>query len=231
MRILDVPYISQWDANASYSVNDCIPTSVAMILAYFNNGKVSLTPDQITRRIGTKGLINFNQTQSALRHFGHEIRFSTRQNLNNLRSFIDQGRPFIALVTYGDLPNRQDTYRGGHAVVVTGYDAKNIYVNDPNFWGARRAEGRNKAYPIEAFNRSWQSTATGNLPGNLWFFDMKPSKKHPEYMRFDDDIPSDVEDMFGFKKKAWYNKYWTGKQLINYLLDIHDKYDELRRKK
>lgn len=52
--------------------------------------------------------------------------------LNNLRSHLDAGNPFIALVKYA--PWQRATgqwYTGGHYVVVTGYDNTHITMHDP----------------------------------------------------------------------------------------------------
>lgn len=175
MKKLKVPYYSQWDIDATFSRDDCIPCCVSMILSYYG---VNLTTDQIAKKIGTQGLVNFNQIKNALSSFGYNIVGNTGKTLNNLRKAIDGGDPFLAIIHYGDLAGRQDTYIGGHAVVVKGYDddRKVVITNDPDFWGTRRNEGESKEYSMDAFNKAWQSTADGNARGNLWYLDLeKPS--------------------------------------------------------
>jgi hypothetical protein len=36
-----------------------------------------------------------------------------------------------------------------------GYDEDNVLINDPNYWGDRRAEGDHKAYPTHLFHQAW----------------------------------------------------------------------------
>lgn len=225
-KLLNVPYISQWDTTAGYSKNDCIPVSSAMLIAYY---KGNITPDQISTKIGVTGLITYDQIRTALAFFNYKILGSTFKTIADLKKSIDSGVPFIAIVHYGDLPNRQDTYTGGHAVVVTGYDDNNIYVNDPNFWGDRRLEGNNKMYPTTAFDKAWQSKLDGNSPGNFWYFDL-PVPGNSLAMVLDEDIPTAIEDKYDLKTYEWYSKYWTGEELIRDAIKTHKEYDELESK-
>jgi len=214
MKILDVPYISQWDSNASYQKSDCFPVSVCMLLAYYG---INIDPDFLSERIGVQGGTNFNQVQNSLKDTGHTLLYKKGQTMDDLRSSIDRGIPFGVTVNYGMLPNRQDTYQGAHLMVVTGYDQKDVYVNDPNFWGNRRNEGKNKKYPISAFLKSWQDTSQGNFSGNYFYFD----KKIPETklaMILEEDVPTEIEDKYSLKANAWYNKHWTGDEFIKNLI-------------
>lgn len=231
-KLLNVPYISQWDTNASFSKNDCIPVSSAMLVNYY---KGIISPDQISTKIGVQGLITFEQIRKALESFQYKIIGLSFKTISDLKKSIDSGVPFIAVLHYGDLPNRQDTYTGGHAVVVTGYDDSNIYVNDPNFWGDRRAEGNNKAYPIALFDKAWQSKADGNNPGNFWYLDHAVPGSSLS-MDLDVDIPSIIEDKYDLKSNDWYSKYWTGGEFIEdtikthkELKDVSDKYKNLQK--
>lgn len=210
MKILDVPYISQWDSEASYQKSDCFPVSVSMLLRYYG---IIIEPDYLSQRIGVQGGTNFNQVQNSLKDTGHTLLYKKGQTLNDLIASIDKGIPFGVTCNYGLLPNRQDTYTGAHLMVVTGYDNKDIYVNDPNFWGARRNEGKNKKYPISAFLKSWQDTSQGNFSGNYFYFD----KQIPETtlaMILEKDVETEIEDIYKLKDFSWYNKRWTGDEFI-----------------
>lgn len=225
-KILNVPYISQWDTNATFSKNDCIPVSSSMLISYY---KGNVSPDQISQKIGSTGLINFEQIQKALASFDYHIIGSSFKTIADLKKSIDSGVPFIAIIHYGDLPNRQDTYTGGHAVVVVGYDDTNIYVNDPDFWGDRRSEGASKAYPTTAFEKAWNSKADGNNPGNFWYLD-EEVPGNSICMDLDADIPSVIEDKYDLKSHEWYSKYWTGNEFILDTIKTHNEYDALESK-
>jgi uncharacterized protein YvpB len=202
MKILDVPFISQWDSVASYQNSDCFPVSACMLLAYYG---IDIKPDDVSKKIGVTGNTNFSQVANALKTFGHELLSKTNQNLDNLKKSIDQNIPFSATVNYSMLPNRQDTYGGAHLLVVVGYDDKDIYTNDPNFWGNRRLEGKNKKYPIKDFLGAWNDRSQGNNSGNYIYFDLKKQT----LVNLDGDIESEIEDKYKLKSYKWYNKHWT----------------------
>lgn len=225
MKLLKVPYISQWDSNAKFSKDDCVPTCASMLIAYYGG---SIDPDKITEKIG-QGLVDFNEIKTALNAFNYKIIGTTFRTIDDLKKSIDAGIPFIAIIHYGDLPGRQDTYSGGHAVVVTGYDDKDIYVNDPDFWSPRRNEGENKKYPIASFEKAWNSKADGNNPGNFWYLDAKVPTPVIG-LTLDQDITSEIEDKFDLKSKEWYSKYWTLEQFILDSIKTHRDYDSLEEK-
>ena len=68
-------------------------------------------------------------------------------NIQTLRDQLDKGLPTIVLITYGYIPGRQSSYTGGHFVVVVGYDDNYFYVNDPDYYGIRRNEGKSFKVP------------------------------------------------------------------------------------
>jgi uncharacterized protein YvpB len=207
MKILDVPFISQWDSVASYQNSDCFPVSACMLLAYYG---IDIKPDDISRKIGVTGNTNFSQVANALKTFGHDLLSKSNQTLDNLKKSINDGIPFSATVNYSMLPNRQDTYGGAHLLVVVGYDDKDIYTNDPNFWGNRRLEGKNKKYPIKDFLRAWNDRSQGNNSGNYIYFDLQKKT----LVDIDADIEGEIEDKYKLKSYKWYNKHWTFDQFI-----------------
>lgn len=161
---LPVKYKSQWDADAIQTANDCGPTSIAMILNYFE-GKDTYTSDQIFALTGAgKGVISMAQMKTALDKLGYTASFLTKVSVADLKIIIDAGVPVIALVHYGSLNSVQDKlFKGGHFFVVRGYRDDGYWVNDPNFQGSFRADGDNHFYTKAEFENAWNNC---HLDGN-----------------------------------------------------------------
>ena len=168
-KILDVPYRSQWDDDANKSTTDCGPACLAMVLGYFGkqiniNELYSATGAPPGRYIG------FGQLQKVARNYGLAFQYGVAHRLNDLKRWIDEGKPAIALIKYSYWsqiePRRstQDTFTGPHFVVVVGYGDGNIYVNDPNYWPPRREEGHKKAWSEVLFNLAWSNVRTPRTP-------------------------------------------------------------------
>lgn len=173
MKVLNVPYKSQWDGDAQGTRNDCGPASCAMILAYLGT---KVTTDQVFEKTGAgTGYINFTQLTNAVSSFGHKMSGAAGKKLSDIKSNIDKNIPCIVVLHYGHLSGRQDSFTGPHILVVVGYDDKGVYVNDPNYWGSRREEGDHKFHTFETFDKAWQSTEDGNKSGNLWVIEGTPA--------------------------------------------------------
>lgn len=220
MKILKVPYISQWDADANFSRDDCVPTCSAMMIAYYG-GSVSV--NKIAEKTG-QGLVDFNEIQAALKSFNYNIIGTSFRTIDDFKKSIDSGIPVLCIIHYGDLPNRQDTgYSGGHAVVGIGYEEVDgkitkVYVNDPDFYSPRRNEGASKEYAAADFIKAWQSKADGNNPGNMWYLDNKVPVTGLDIKA---DIPSEVEEAYDLKTFDWYDKHWTFEDFIKDSIETH----------
>jgi uncharacterized protein YvpB len=136
---LEVPYRSQRDWDAAKYPADCGPTCVAMVLNYRN---VQITPDEVyndipRQNVGYGGITFPGDLANAIRHHNVQTErqsyYDKSDALKNLRSQLDAGNPFIALVHYNEswYPVTGEWYVGGHYVVVTGYDEANITIHDP----------------------------------------------------------------------------------------------------
>jgi Peptidase_C39 like family len=144
---------------AQVGPNDCLPTSVAMVLTEITGEEVPqgdivdlanelelLGPDGMTLEGGLQ----------LLDHYGVDAQVETG-SVDDLRAMLDAGRPIIIgldsddLYGAGDAPFADDMV-AGHAVVITGIDdeAGLVYINDPGF-----PDGAGVAIPIEDFEDAW----------------------------------------------------------------------------
>jgi len=162
MKNLDVPYKSQWDDDATATMNDCGPASIAMILSFYDK---KLTTDEVFYKTGAgQGYVTFAQMTKAISDYGFKYDVLTEQTTEKLKSLIDQGIPPIVLVHYGSLSSRQDKgFSGAHFFVLRGYRDDGYFVNDPNFWGNYRIDGENHFYSKTEFEEAW---STCNIDGN-----------------------------------------------------------------
>jgi hypothetical protein len=110
--------------------------------------------------------------------------YFNRWTVSQLTAAMDEGRPVIALVHYGAWSqlnpgiSTQNTFEGPHFVVVVGYDAKYIYVNDPLWKDGRRSEGYRKAWTHAQFDKAW---GANHLDGNTPRCGILCSKALPTY--------------------------------------------------
>jgi hypothetical protein len=162
MPKLDIPYRSQWAADADRHRADCGPTCAAMIMNY---NQIEMTPNRIYDFLPPKepGAFTFwhelvgvlqNHQIPAQRHT-YVSRF---QAMDNLRANIDAGNPMIALVKYAPWQAAtRNQFEWGHFVVVTGYDASNIYMHDPLFglWVKPAERGAHYAMSHDLFCAGW----------------------------------------------------------------------------
>jgi nucleoid-associated protein YgaU len=118
--------------------------------------------------------IGFGQLQRVARSHGVTFQYGADRRLNDLKRWIDEDKPIIALVKYNTWSeiepgvSTQDTFTGPHFVVVVGYGNGNIYINDPNYWPPRREEGHQKAWTEALFNLAWSNvrTSSASNPNN-----------------------------------------------------------------
>jgi hypothetical protein len=104
------------------------------------------------------------------RTYGLAFDYATGRRLDDLKRWIDEGKPPIALVRYSHWSqiqpgvSTQDGFTGPHFVVVVGYGDGNIVINDPNYWPPRRLEGYRKAWSEELFHLAWSQVGMPAMP-------------------------------------------------------------------
>lgn len=155
----EIPY-----HQAQVGPNDCLPTSVAMVLTEITGTEVP--QGDVVDYANELGLLGESGMSmegglQLLEHWGVEATVESG-TMDDLRTMLDSDTPIIIgldsddLYGQGDGPFADDLV-AGHAVVITGIDdeAGVVYINDPGF-----PDGAGVAISIEAFEDAW--TDAGN---------------------------------------------------------------------
>ena len=166
-----LPYFYQY-ANQLFPGASCQNTSIAMVLAGF--GWRGL-PDDVTHEFGKDfaqspaGLAQVFNTLAARAGLSQRVTAVTNGTLADLRAQLDKGSPAIV----------HGYFTGyGHVVVVTGYDARGYFVNDPaGTWsqsfkggyphGWEPSAGDGIYYRKAEFERAIATDGWASLP--LWY--------------------------------------------------------------
>ncbi len=150
----DIPY-----HQAQVSSNDCLPTSVAMVLSEVLGDEVPQAEVvDLANELGLLGPtgMSIDGGVTLLDHWDVDATVETG-TLDDLRAMLDADKPVIIgldsddLYGQGDAPFADD-FVAGHAVVITGIDDEQglVYINDPGF-----PDGAGVAIPIEQFEDAW----------------------------------------------------------------------------
>lgn len=145
---------------AQVGPNDCLPTSVAMVLTEVLGDEVP--QGDVVDLANEMGLLgptgmSIDGGVQLLEHYGVDAEASSG-TMDDLRASLDSGDDVIIgldaddLYGQGDAPFADDLV-SGHAVVITGIDdeAGVVYINDPGF-----PDGAGVAISIETFEDAWQ---------------------------------------------------------------------------
>lgn len=160
--ILNLPYKSQLDPDASLSRNDCGPACLAMLI---NALGTPVTTDAVFQRTGSGPEHNITMAQLMRVSESYEAPLDFRMGwgLSELRASLSRARPVIALVHYGvfseldpDVSTQSD-FKGPHFLVVAGYNDNNVIVHDPLWKGERRQEGAFRPWPNKVWLQAWGS--------------------------------------------------------------------------
>lgn len=161
-KILNVPYKCQNDPDANLKRTDCGPCCIAMILGGLGQQLTTNAVVAAANQQGDNGLMQ-SQVINAARAFGLQMDWAQGFTLDDLKRFVDNGQPPIALVKYANLPERVDkASTGGHYVVVVGYDddTQRIFINDPDYFPGTFG-GYQKAYSYPTWLSAWGGFAAG----------------------------------------------------------------------
>ncbi|WP_034389093.1 peptidase C39 family protein [Deinococcus sp. YIM 77859] len=159
-KVLKVPGLSQMiypDGGPIW----CSPTSVSMILGFWN--RPVRVPDAARatydRTYAGFGNWPFNTAYAATQ--GLQALVTRLGSLRDAEAYIVQGLPLALSVRFqaGELPGAPLAWSNGHLLVLTGFDAQgNPVVNDP---AAKSDAGVKRTYPRAVFERLWLNHAGG----------------------------------------------------------------------
>jgi hypothetical protein len=161
---LPVPYRSQHDDDSgTYKSVNCGPASLAMVLEYYGTYDTIANIRSHCKSGG--GAVSYSEMIQGTAYYGFDSNQFTGWQISDLRNQIDNGRPVIVVVHYGDLP-RLDTYTGAHWMVVKGFstDGNSIILHDPDYWDEYRDQGANRVFSIDTFDTAWNDCSQDGNP-------------------------------------------------------------------
>ena len=150
---IPVPALSQM-VDSKLGPRLCSPTSVSMVLGHYG---IPVQLLEVARQAYHAGHDLYGVWPAALyaasRHhlLGYLLWFS---DWDEARWLLDRGVPIVASIRYeeGELDGAPVASTAGHLVVVRGYDADSVLVNDP---AAPLTDNVPRDYSIEQFLGAW----------------------------------------------------------------------------
>jgi len=151
---LDVPPLSQIEADAALGARICSPTSVAMVLGYWRR---AVTPSALASEVFHPALDIYGVWPAAIRAAaargvaGYLLRFP---DWATARWCLERGIPIVASVRYaaGELSGAAVGATAGHLLVLVGMVGDTVLVNDP---AAPTAAAVPRRYRADEFGRVW----------------------------------------------------------------------------
>jgi hypothetical protein len=151
---LDVPALSQLEADATLGARICSPTSVAMVLGYWGR---AVSPAALAAEIFHPALDIYGVWPAAVRAAaarglgGYLLRFP---DWATALWCLERGIPIVASVRYaaGELSGAAVAATPGHLLVLVGVDGDAVMVNDP---AAPTAASVPRRYRADEFGRVW----------------------------------------------------------------------------
>jgi len=159
-KVLKVPGLSQMIYPNGGTVW-CSPTSVSMILGFWNRPvrvpeAAKATYDRMYDGFGNWP---FNTAYAATQ--GLQAFVTRMGSLRDAEAYVQQGLPLAVSVRFkaGELPGGPLSWSDGHLMVLTGFDARgNPVMNDP---AAKSDTTVKRTYPRAVFERLWLNHAGG----------------------------------------------------------------------
>lgn len=163
----NVPWLSQMppknpadsDATAWSKTKNCGQTCVVMARGYLNGAAVNKSSIEaadykLASVYGSaynppySAATNTSKLQWLCQQYGLQASTGTGQTPADVVNLVASGKVVIVAVQIG-----MTTYKGGHFMILTGYDGSYLYFHDPGRTYA--SDGRFVRYSISQFDASW----------------------------------------------------------------------------
>jgi len=129
---LNVPWLSQLGATASYAKGDCGTACIAMLANFLGHHCTVDDVSIITGKPRDFAVLYYNELIATALHYHFTLRYFGGATLDKFQADIEAGKPVIVLVNYKSLPDQYDkAYNAGHYIVLTGYDSSGVFYHDP----------------------------------------------------------------------------------------------------
>lgn len=151
---MQIPYVSQWDADAKLSRGDCGIVSACMIAQWKG---IDITPDAMLQRAGLpvgRLTYSFSEIIIAARHVGLELEYRSSATWGVLRDALIQSKPVIPLLRYNEISGNLDDFAGAHFWLCVGFTHDSVVVHDPNYWHPYRDMGAYRQIPLTEFKKA-----------------------------------------------------------------------------
>jgi ABC-type bacteriocin/lantibiotic exporter with double-glycine peptidase domain len=135
--LLSIPHHLQ------HSDGDCLAACAAMILEHLG---ISINYGRLLRLLGVKPYGTPGFHLKYIDKLGVNVRY-VLGTLQELFQYLTDGKPCIVLVNTGHLPYW--SYTTNHAIVIVGFNDREVFVNDPAF---KQAPQR---IPRDDFELAW----------------------------------------------------------------------------
>jgi hypothetical protein len=149
--VLPVPYLSQNGPQARLAPGDCGPACVAMAIHYLTPAEPTIDEVSEAGRVqpGAR-YASLEQVARGARTYHLKPTLCRPLSRDKIKEQIITGKPIVALVNYGMLPDNQDTnYKGAHFVLVVGYSLDTCIFHDPDrLSGEVFGEFREISWPV-----------------------------------------------------------------------------------
>ena len=173
VAILNVPYLTQFGADADKHIHDSAAAAGAMLVRAYTGENI--TPNEFfdTTRQSDKAL-TISQVSIALSKYGVSSRQRARMRILDISAALASGRPLLLPLSNAVLREAGLTNESTDApqyVIAVGLDMENIYVHDP----LRHGEGgEGLRIPILTLYQAWEEVGrvvssyerTGLIPAN-----------------------------------------------------------------